>query len=205
LSSVVDFNGDTDLISVRTFLFPRVPFASTAVKIMKTKSYVKFKVRCSRYLYTLVVVDAEKADKLKQSLPPGECESRSLTFYCRKQALGVPALVLWREPIRSGPLIHCVRQLLLRALSETQFCLFIVERLASKNFWKVKLVGCLFLKPPFAEDHFLRLQQATLMISICHNQMERSFYRISYGIYPHHSCHARFIQISFWSELQDLR
>lgn len=39
---------------------------------MKTKDYVKFKVRCSRYLYTLVVTDAEKADKLKQSLPPGE-------------------------------------------------------------------------------------------------------------------------------------
>ncbi|PWN44819.1 60S ribosomal protein L38 [Ceraceosorus guamensis] len=31
----------------------------------------KFKVRCSRYLYTLVVDDAAKADKLKQSLPPG--------------------------------------------------------------------------------------------------------------------------------------
>lgn len=31
----------------------------------------KFKVRCARYLYTLVVADAEKAAKLKQSLPPG--------------------------------------------------------------------------------------------------------------------------------------
>lgn len=29
-------------------------------------------VRCSRYLYTLCVADADKADKLKQSLPPGE-------------------------------------------------------------------------------------------------------------------------------------
>ena len=38
---------------------------------MKTKDKVKFKVRCSKYLYTLVVVDKEKADKLKQSLPPG--------------------------------------------------------------------------------------------------------------------------------------
>lgn len=42
-----------------------------AVKIMKSKAYVKFKVRCSKYLYTLVVVDPEKAEKLKQSLPPG--------------------------------------------------------------------------------------------------------------------------------------
>nr|XP_019004446.1 60S ribosomal protein L38 [Kwoniella mangroviensis CBS 8507]OCF67907.1 60S ribosomal protein L38 [Kwoniella mangroviensis CBS 8507] len=31
----------------------------------------KFKIRCSRYLYTLVLDDAEKAEKLKQSLPPG--------------------------------------------------------------------------------------------------------------------------------------
>lgn len=32
----------------------------------------KFKVRCSRYLYTLCVTDGDKAEKLKQSLPPGE-------------------------------------------------------------------------------------------------------------------------------------
>lgn len=32
---------------------------------------MKFKVRCSRYLYTLVITDKEKAEKLKQSLPPG--------------------------------------------------------------------------------------------------------------------------------------
>jgi len=41
------------------------------VKIKKIKDTVKFKVRCSRYLYTLVINDKEKADKLKQSLPPG--------------------------------------------------------------------------------------------------------------------------------------
>ncbi|PWN23577.1 ribosomal protein L38e, partial [Microstroma glucosiphilum] len=32
----------------------------------------KFKVRCKTYLYTLVVEDSEKAEKLKQSLPPSE-------------------------------------------------------------------------------------------------------------------------------------
>ncbi|XFF88786.1 hypothetical protein AB1E18_015005 [Capra hircus] len=42
-----------------------------AVKIKKNKDNVKFKVRCSRYLYTLVITDKEKAEKLKQSLPPG--------------------------------------------------------------------------------------------------------------------------------------
>ncbi len=42
-----------------------------AVKIKKNKENVKFKVRCSRFLYTLVIQDREKAEKLKQSLPPG--------------------------------------------------------------------------------------------------------------------------------------
>lgn len=42
-----------------------------AVKIKKNPENVKFKVRCSRFLYTLVITDKEKAEKLKQSLPPG--------------------------------------------------------------------------------------------------------------------------------------
>ncbi|XP_040838348.1 60S ribosomal protein L38-like [Ochotona curzoniae] len=41
------------------------------VKMKKNKDNVKFKVRCSRYLYTLVIMDKEKAEKLKQLLPPG--------------------------------------------------------------------------------------------------------------------------------------
>ena len=41
------------------------------VRIKKNKENVKFKVRCSRFLYTLKITDTEKADKLKQSLPPG--------------------------------------------------------------------------------------------------------------------------------------
>ncbi|KAM1965859.1 hypothetical protein ACFX15_046143 [Malus domestica] len=40
------------------------------VKIKRTKDAVKFKVRCSKYLYTLCVFDSEKANKLKQSLSP---------------------------------------------------------------------------------------------------------------------------------------
>ncbi|MCI63144.1 60S ribosomal protein L38-like, partial [Trifolium medium] len=42
-----------------------------SVRIKRSKDVVKFKVRCSKYLYTLCVFDVEKADKLKQSLPPG--------------------------------------------------------------------------------------------------------------------------------------
>ena len=40
-----------------------------SVKIKKNKDNVKFKVQCSRFLYTLVITDKEKAEK--QSLPPG--------------------------------------------------------------------------------------------------------------------------------------
>jgi large subunit ribosomal protein L38e len=40
------------------------------IKRGKKTSHIKFKVRCQRYLYTLVLKDAEKAEKLKQSLPP---------------------------------------------------------------------------------------------------------------------------------------
>lgn len=50
----------------------------SAVKIKKNKNNVKFKVRCSRFLYTLVIEDREKAEKLKQSLPPGRFTIPSL-------------------------------------------------------------------------------------------------------------------------------
>ena len=42
-----------------------------ASKVAGGKTQTKFKVRCSRYLYTLSIDDPEKAEKLKQSLPPG--------------------------------------------------------------------------------------------------------------------------------------
>lgn len=53
----------------------------TIVKVHKKPHYssgssgsasviTKFKIRCSRYLYTLVVKDKEKAHKLEGSLPP---------------------------------------------------------------------------------------------------------------------------------------
>ena len=53
------------------------PVAEARIKKIATKAaggkqQTKFKVRCSRYLYTLSVDDPEKAEKLKQSLPPGE-------------------------------------------------------------------------------------------------------------------------------------
>lgn len=45
---------------------------SVAARIKKNTSsqQIKFKVRCQRHLYTLVLKDSDKAEKLKQSLPP---------------------------------------------------------------------------------------------------------------------------------------
>ncbi|THH29322.1 hypothetical protein EUX98_g4863 [Antrodiella citrinella] len=42
-----------------------------APRVPNGKVKTKFKIRCSRYLYTLALDDPEKADKLQQSLPPG--------------------------------------------------------------------------------------------------------------------------------------
>jgi hypothetical protein len=51
----------------------------TAARIKKNKKVnnIKFKVRCSRNVYTLVLKDTDKAEKLKQSLPPGTLSSLS--------------------------------------------------------------------------------------------------------------------------------
>lgn len=56
---------------IKDFLLTARRKDAKSVKIKKTAEVTKFKVRCSRYLYTLCVTDGEKADKLKQSLPPG--------------------------------------------------------------------------------------------------------------------------------------
>ena len=59
---------------IKDFLLTARRKDARAVKIKRSKNVVKFKVRCSKYLYTLCVFDSEKADKLKQSLPPGELD-----------------------------------------------------------------------------------------------------------------------------------
>ncbi|RZB82280.1 60S ribosomal protein L38 [Glycine soja] len=60
---------------IKDFLLTARRKDARSVKIKRSRDVVKFKVRCSKYLYTLCVFDPEKADKLKQSLPPGwfEC------------------------------------------------------------------------------------------------------------------------------------
>ncbi|XP_068843653.1 large ribosomal subunit protein eL38-like [Capricornis sumatraensis] len=56
---------------IKDFLLTARRKDTKSVKIKKNKDNVKFRVRCSRYLYTLVITDKEKVEKLKQSLPPG--------------------------------------------------------------------------------------------------------------------------------------
>ena len=60
-----------EISDIRDFLQKARRRDAKSVKIKKPKGVVKFKIRCSRYLYTLRVQDGEKAAKLEQSLPPG--------------------------------------------------------------------------------------------------------------------------------------
>ncbi|KAH0775699.1 hypothetical protein KY290_007110 [Solanum tuberosum] len=64
-------NEPKQIHEIKDFLLTARRKDARSVKIKKNKDMVKFKVRCSKYLYTLCVSDFEKADKLKQSLPPG--------------------------------------------------------------------------------------------------------------------------------------
>jgi large subunit ribosomal protein L38e len=59
------------IMEIKDFLLTARRKDARSVKIKRSKDVVKFKVRCSKYLYTLSVFDTDKADKLKQSLPPG--------------------------------------------------------------------------------------------------------------------------------------
>ncbi|OQR70788.1 ribosomal protein L38-like [Tropilaelaps mercedesae] len=63
------------LKEIKEFLVVARRNDAKSVKIKKNRDDVtKFKIRCSKYLYTIVVKEKEKADKLKQSLPPGKLQ-----------------------------------------------------------------------------------------------------------------------------------
>ncbi|KAK7412542.1 hypothetical protein VNO78_04006 [Psophocarpus tetragonolobus] len=70
-SSLVLFIQPKQIHEIKDFLLTARRKDARSVKIKRSRDVVKFKVRCSKYLYTLCVFDPEKADKLKQSLPPG--------------------------------------------------------------------------------------------------------------------------------------
>ncbi|KAM3570840.1 hypothetical protein VYU27_007112 [Nannochloropsis oceanica] len=60
-----------EIKDIRDFLQKARRKDAKSVKVKKSSTGTKFKIRCSRYLYTLSVSDIEKAEKLTQSLPPG--------------------------------------------------------------------------------------------------------------------------------------
>jgi len=58
-------------MEIKDFLIKARRKDAKSCKIKKNPDNTKFKLRCSRFLYTLVITDSEKAEKLKKSLPPG--------------------------------------------------------------------------------------------------------------------------------------
>eukprot|EP01094_Clydonella_sp_ATCC50884_P019993 TRINITY_DN4035_c0_g1_i2.p2 TRINITY_DN4035_c0_g1~~TRINITY_DN4035_c0_g1_i2.p2 ORF type:complete len:113 (-),score=25.88 TRINITY_DN4035_c0_g1_i2:53-391(-) len=59
-----------EIKEIKEFLLTARRPDAKVVKIKRTGDKYKFKVRCSRYLYTLSVTDVDRVEKLKQSLPP---------------------------------------------------------------------------------------------------------------------------------------
>lgn len=53
---------------IKDFLLTARRKDARSVRVKKTGGVTKFKVRCSKYLYTLCVNDSDKADKLKRSV-----------------------------------------------------------------------------------------------------------------------------------------
>ena len=60
----------TELADEIDFLLIFIKKTAARIKRNRKTQQIKFKVRCHRFLYTLVLKDSDKADKLKQSLPP---------------------------------------------------------------------------------------------------------------------------------------
>jgi large subunit ribosomal protein L38e len=56
------------------------------VKVKKNTDATKFKVRCSKYLYTLVVHDKKKADRIQKSIHPSVKKIEVTPLRKRRQA-----------------------------------------------------------------------------------------------------------------------
>ncbi|KAK4940474.1 60S ribosomal protein L38 [Elasticomyces elasticus] len=62
---------ETDCNSAQTSIL-LLTWCDTGARLKKSSKSkdIKLKIRCKRYLYTLILKDSDKADKIKQSLPP---------------------------------------------------------------------------------------------------------------------------------------
>lgn len=70
------------ILDIKNFLVTARRNDAKSVKIKKTATSTKFKVRCAKHMYTLVVTDQVKAKKLESSLPPGMCGWCDLCLFC---------------------------------------------------------------------------------------------------------------------------
>ena len=78
-----------EITDIRDFLQKARRRDAKAVTIKTTRGMTKFKIRCSRYLYTLRVQDGEKAAKLEQWLPPGlQRKDVVVSFVCSRRVRG---------------------------------------------------------------------------------------------------------------------
>ena len=62
---------DIQVIVNQALVKKGVSLAASGAVTKKKVPCTKFKLRCSKYLYTLKVHDSTKADKLRNSFPPG--------------------------------------------------------------------------------------------------------------------------------------
>ncbi|EJW85488.1 ribosomal protein L38e [Wuchereria bancrofti] len=58
-----------EITEIKTFLNAIQRKDAKSIKIKRNRDDVKFKLRCSKYLYTLVVKDKQIAAKLEEILP----------------------------------------------------------------------------------------------------------------------------------------
>lgn len=61
----------------------------------------KFKVRCSRYLYTFVLLDADRAAKLRESLPPSTFSSAFVQLSRRLTCISIHSVEGYRHRRRA--------------------------------------------------------------------------------------------------------
>ena len=73
-----------EIKEIKNFLLKARRKDTKSVKIKQNYENVKFKIRCPRFLYTLVITDKEKAEKLKQSLTPG-LQVKKLKYLARQE------------------------------------------------------------------------------------------------------------------------
>ena len=93
-------------MEIKDFLLKARRKDAKSVKIKKNAENTKFKVRCSRFLYTLVITDKEKAEKIAKKLRRGggfNLEDLLVQFQQMKAMGGRPSPVAMAVAIGISP------------------------------------------------------------------------------------------------------